>query len=83
MTEERKAVRYREPREIKKIAVPCACAVVYAMVSFYLILPALNVFNSGFWGWLMSIIFVYLFFSFRSIIMYDPPLTYPKTALAI
>lgn len=68
MTEERKAVRYREPREIKKIAVPCACAVVYAMVSFYLILPALNVFNSGFWGWLMSIIFVYLFFAvlFRS-----------------
>ena len=56
---EKKAVRYREPSGAWKTIVPAVIAVVYGLVSFYLILPAINIFNSGFWGWLLSIIAVF------------------------
>ena len=60
MSEEVKAVRYKDHTKTKKIVIPIAVAAVFAFLSFYLVLPAINIFNSGFWGWLLSIIVVYL-----------------------
>ncbi|MBO4280322.1 MAG: hypothetical protein J5872_00550 [Lachnospiraceae bacterium] len=60
MSEEVKAERYREPLNIKKNVIPAAATVVFGLVSFYLILPAINIYNSGFWGWLLSLVVVYL-----------------------
>ena len=60
MNEEVKAVRYKDHTKTKKIVIPIAVAAVFAFLSFYLVLPAINIFNSGFWGWLLSIIVVYL-----------------------
>ena len=60
MSEEVKAVRYKEPSEAKKIIIPVATTVVFGLVSFYLVLPAINIYNSGFWGWLLCLIAVYM-----------------------
>lgn len=60
MSEERKAVRYREPSEARKVIIPSVITILYGLISFYLILPALNIYNSGFWGWLLSICGVFI-----------------------
>lgn len=60
MSEERKAVRYREPSEAGKVIIPSVITILYGLISFYLILPALNIYNSGFWGWLLSICGVFI-----------------------
>lgn len=60
MSQEKKPVRYREPSGAWKVIIPCVCTVLYGLISFYLILPALNIFNSGFWGWLLSICAVFM-----------------------
>ena len=60
MSEEVKAVRYKEPSGAKKIIIPSVVTVVFGLISFYLVLPAINVYNSGFWGWLLSLAAVYL-----------------------
>ena len=60
MSEEVKAVRYKEPSGAKKIIIPSVVTVVFGLISFYLVLPAINIYNSGFWGWLLSLAAVYL-----------------------
>lgn len=60
MSEEVKAVRYKEPSEAKKVIIPVAVTVVFGLVSFYLVLPAINIYNSGFWGWLLCLAGVYI-----------------------
>ena len=60
MSEEVKAVRYKEPSDAKKVIIPVAVTVVFGLVSFYLVLPAINIYNSGFWGWLLCLAGVYI-----------------------
>ncbi|MBR6999832.1 MAG: hypothetical protein IKI01_04345 [Lachnospiraceae bacterium] len=60
MSEEVKAVRYKEPSEAKKVIIPVAVTVVFGLISFYLVLPAINIYNSGFWGWLLCLAGVYI-----------------------
>ncbi len=60
MSEEVKAVRYKEPSDAKKVIIPVAVTVVFGMISFYLVLPAINIYNSGFWGWLLCLAGVYI-----------------------
>lgn len=60
MSEEVKAVRYKEPSDAKKVIIPVAVTVVFGLISFYLVLPAINIYNSGFWGWLLCLAGVYI-----------------------
>ena len=60
MEEAKKPERYREPSNWKGYAVPCAIALLYGAISYYFILPPINGYSSGFWGWLMSVAFFYL-----------------------
>lgn len=60
MEEAKKPERYREPSNWKGYALPCAIALLYGAISYYFILPPINGYSSGFWGWLMSVAFFYL-----------------------
>ena len=60
MEEAKKPERYKEPSNWKGYVIPCAVALLYGAISYYFILPPINVFSSGFWGWLMSVAFFYL-----------------------
>ena len=59
MDSEKKAVRYREPKEIKKWLVPSVITLIVAGISYYLALPALNIFSTGFWVWLFMLALVF------------------------
>ena len=60
MEEAKKPERYREPSNWKGYALPCVIALLYGAISYYFILPPINGYSSGFWGWLMSVAFFYL-----------------------
>ena len=53
MSSEKKPVRYKEPKEIKNWMIPSLVTLLAGFISYYLVLPALNIHNTGFWAWLL------------------------------
>lgn len=53
MSSEKKPVRYKEPKEIKNWLIPSLVTLLAGFISYYLVLPALNIHNTGFWAWLL------------------------------
>lgn len=60
------AVHYKEPKDLKNILIPTAVTAVFGFISYYLALPAINVFNVGFWIWILFLAFTFCISAFAA-----------------